>query len=162
MSLRFPCISAMLPFKHVCGHDSHQHEPRGPEGAYHATLPRTQPPKLPRCSQAPEALRLCCAGEPIEARRCGAIGAAYLYATSPHMFAGASAAAFARVRDAAKLDLYGCDCYAYGLLAAGFVDLVSTRATNEVGSDRWPQDARLCAAGGRLRAPSERPTCSVA
>ena len=28
-------------------------------------------------------------------------------------------ASWARVRDAAKLDLYGCDCYAYGLLAAG-------------------------------------------
>lgn len=45
------------------------------------------------------------------------------------MFEGSSAAAFARVRDAAKLDLYGCDCYAYGLLAAGFVDLVSTSLT---------------------------------
>ena len=44
------------------------------------------------------------------------------------MFEGDSAAAFARVRDAARLDLYGCDCYAYGLLAAGFVDLVSCKS----------------------------------
>lgn len=56
-------------------------------------------------------------------RKCGSVGAAYLYASSPHMFAGATETAFARVRDAARLPLYGCDCYAYGLLAAGFVDL---------------------------------------
>lgn len=73
-------------------------------------------------------LQLCNAGAPVETRQCGSIGAAYLYATTPHMFAGASLAAFHRVRDAAKLDLYGCDCYAYGLLAAGFVDLVSNCA----------------------------------
>ena len=64
------------------------------------------------------------AGEAIETRKCGGIGTAYLYATSPHMFSGATETAFARVRDAARLPLYGCDCYAYGLLAAGFVDLV--------------------------------------
>ena len=33
--------------------------------------------------------------------------------------------AFARVRDAVKRPLYGCDCYAYGLVASGFgADLV--------------------------------------
>ena len=133
-------------------------------GQREPTMPPCLAPSPRSCRGVPRPLQLplCCAGEPIEARRCGAIGAAYLYATSPHMFAGASAAAFACVRNAAKLDLYGCDCYAYGLLAAGFVDLVSTSATNDVGFYRWPEDARLCAAGGRLRAPSERPKCSVA
>jgi inositol-phosphate phosphatase/L-galactose 1-phosphate phosphatase/histidinol-phosphatase len=28
------------------------------------------------------------------------------------------------VRDRVRIPLYGCDCYAYGLLAAGHVDLV--------------------------------------
>jgi hypothetical protein len=28
------------------------------------------------------------------------------------------------VRDHVRIPLYGCDCYAYGLLAAGHVDLV--------------------------------------
>lgn len=32
--------------------------------------------------------------------------------------------AFHRVRDRVRIPLYGCDCYAYGLLAAGHVDLV--------------------------------------
>lgn len=65
-----------------------------------------------------------CAGKAIETRKCGNISAAYLYATSPHMFQGMTESAFGCVRDAARMPLYGCDCYAYGLLAAGFVDLV--------------------------------------
>jgi len=40
------------------------------------------------------------------------------------MFRGADAAAFARVAGAAKLVRFGADCYAYGLLAGGFIDLV--------------------------------------
>jgi fructose-1,6-bisphosphatase/inositol monophosphatase family enzyme len=32
--------------------------------------------------------------------------------------------AFVRVRDAVRVPMYGCDCYAYGLLAAGHTDLV--------------------------------------
>ncbi|HVA34737.1 MAG TPA: histidinol-phosphatase [Stellaceae bacterium] len=63
-------------------------------------------------------------GKPIATRACSALADATLYATSPEMFAGADASAFARVRSAAKLARYGADCYAYGVLAAGFVDLV--------------------------------------
>lgn len=63
-------------------------------------------------------------GRPIAARACGDIGNAYMYATTPHMFAGATEQAFNRVRDRVRIPLYGCDCYAYGLLAAGHVDLV--------------------------------------
>ena len=40
------------------------------------------------------------------------------------MFKGEDAASFARVSAAVKLTRFGADCYAYGLLAAGFVDLV--------------------------------------
>jgi fructose-1,6-bisphosphatase/inositol monophosphatase family enzyme len=32
--------------------------------------------------------------------------------------------AFHAVRDAVRIPMYGCDCYAYGLLAAGHCDLV--------------------------------------
>ncbi len=63
-------------------------------------------------------------GRPVHVRPCGELGRAALYATSPHMFEGADEQAFARVRDAVKLPLYGADCYAYGLLACGFADLV--------------------------------------
>jgi len=49
---------------------------------------------------------------------------AYLYTTSPHLFSGDSEDAFVRIRNKVKIPLYGCDCYAYGLLSAGHVDLV--------------------------------------
>jgi inositol-phosphate phosphatase/L-galactose 1-phosphate phosphatase/histidinol-phosphatase len=38
---------------------------------------------------------------------------------------GASETAFNALRDAVRIPLYGCDCYAYGLLAAGHCDLVA-------------------------------------
>jgi fructose-1,6-bisphosphatase/inositol monophosphatase family enzyme len=40
------------------------------------------------------------------------------------MFKEGDAAAFDRLSSAVKLVRYGADCYAYGLLAAGFIDLV--------------------------------------
>jgi histidinol-phosphatase len=63
-------------------------------------------------------------GRPIRCRPCPTLAAATLFATSPEMFQGADAAAFARLAAAAKLVRYGADCYAYGLVAAGFIDLV--------------------------------------
>jgi inositol-phosphate phosphatase/L-galactose 1-phosphate phosphatase/histidinol-phosphatase len=63
-------------------------------------------------------------GAPIRCRPCAALAAATVFATSPDMFHGADAASFGRVAAAAKLVRYGTDCYAYGILALGFVDLV--------------------------------------
>ena len=63
-------------------------------------------------------------GAPIRSRACPALTAATLFATTPEMFKGKDAAAFARVRAAVKLTRFGADCYAYGVLAAGFIDLV--------------------------------------
>jgi inositol-phosphate phosphatase/L-galactose 1-phosphate phosphatase/histidinol-phosphatase len=63
-------------------------------------------------------------GKPAHVRPCPEIGKAVLAASSPHMFAGEAAAAFERVRSRAGLAMYGADCYAYGLLASGFHDLV--------------------------------------
>ena len=40
------------------------------------------------------------------------------------MFHGADGEGFERLRRAVKLPRYGGDCYAYGLLASGHVDLV--------------------------------------
>jgi inositol-phosphate phosphatase / L-galactose 1-phosphate phosphatase / histidinol-phosphatase len=61
---------------------------------------------------------------PIRCRPCVELGAATLFATTPDMFRGSDAAAFRRLSAAAKLTRFGADCYAYGLLAAGFIDLV--------------------------------------
>ena len=63
-------------------------------------------------------------GAPIHCRPCAGLAAATLFATTPDMFRGPDAAGFARVSAAAKLTRFGADCYAYGLLAAGFIDLV--------------------------------------
>ena len=63
-------------------------------------------------------------GKPVATRACSVLGDATLYATAPDMFTGGDAEAFARVRKTVRLARYGADCYAYGLLAAGFVDLV--------------------------------------
>jgi inositol-phosphate phosphatase / L-galactose 1-phosphate phosphatase / histidinol-phosphatase len=63
-------------------------------------------------------------GAAIGCRSCAALAAATLFATTPDMFKGGDAASFARVSAAVKLVRYGADCYAYGLLAAGLIDLV--------------------------------------
>ena len=64
-------------------------------------------------------------GRPVHARPCAALAKAALYTTSPYMFKPKSdAAAYERVRKAVKLAGFGCDCYAYGLIANGTVDLV--------------------------------------
>ncbi|GLT86189.1 hypothetical protein SLE2022_043450 [Rubroshorea leprosula] len=63
-------------------------------------------------------------GEEVITRSCAKLSQAYLYTTSPHLFRGDAEEAFARVRSKVKVPLYGCDCYAYALLASGFVDLV--------------------------------------
>ncbi len=57
-------------------------------------------------------------------RPCPGLSEAVLYATTPHMFPGADFTAFERVRQAVRQPMYGSECYAYGLLASGFVDLV--------------------------------------
>ena len=63
-------------------------------------------------------------GAPIRVRPCPSLAAATVFATSPDMFVGVDKAGFRRVAAAAKLVRFGADCYAYGLLAHGFVDLV--------------------------------------
>jgi inositol-phosphate phosphatase / L-galactose 1-phosphate phosphatase / histidinol-phosphatase len=63
-------------------------------------------------------------GNPVYCRTAVALSAATLFATTPDMFHGPDAAAFARVSTAVKLTRFGADCYAYGLLAAGFIDVI--------------------------------------
>lgn len=60
----------------------------------------------------------------VRTRDCETLDAAYLYATSPDMFEGSSALSFEHVCTKVRTPLYGCDCYAYGLLSMGFTDIV--------------------------------------
>jgi len=52
------------------------------------------------------------------------IGSAILCCAAPEMFEGADAEAFERVRRSVRFCRYSADCFAYGLLASGLIDLV--------------------------------------
>ncbi len=64
-------------------------------------------------------------GAPARVRGCADLGQAWLYATSPQMFPGGDFDAFERLRVRVRRAVYGAECYAYGLLASGHVDLVA-------------------------------------
>ena len=55
---------------------------------------------------------------------CEAVKEASLFATTPHQFHGSDASGFAVLQARARMTRFGIDCYAYGLLALGFVDAV--------------------------------------
>ena len=63
-------------------------------------------------------------GRPIKVRACPGLDKAYMYSTAPQMFDGAAASRHQALAEKTKLFRWGGDCYAYGLLAAGHVDLV--------------------------------------
>ena len=77
-------------------------------------------------------------GSEIHSRACGEVSSAYLYATTPHMFEGKTEVAFNALRGQVRIPLYGCDCYAYGLLAAGHCDLVAEADLKPVGIETCP------------------------
>lgn len=52
------------------------------------------------------------------------LGEARLFTTTPALFTGDLAKAYAELESQVRLPRYGCDCYAYCLLAAGYADLV--------------------------------------
>jgi myo-inositol-1(or 4)-monophosphatase len=61
----------------------------------------------------------------LRVRPCDSLGDATLFATTPDMFATpGERRAFAALESAVKLRRFGGDCYAYCMLAMGFVDLV--------------------------------------
>jgi myo-inositol-1(or 4)-monophosphatase len=60
----------------------------------------------------------------LRSRNCRDIGDAILQTTSPRLMNETDRAAFERVENNVRLSRYGGDCYAYCMLAAGFVDLV--------------------------------------
>lgn len=63
-------------------------------------------------------------GTAVHTRACADLGQAHLATTGPGYFDAESWIAFERVRVAARDTLWGGDCYNYGLLAAGHLDLV--------------------------------------
>ncbi len=64
-------------------------------------------------------------GKPVKTRKTEKLEDAWLAATTPDMFSGKDAEAFARLRaQFPRRTVWGNDCYAYGLLASGHLDLV--------------------------------------
>lgn len=57
-------------------------------------------------------------------RRCASLKDAVMATTSPKLFSGDELRAYDRVESVTRLARYGCDCYAYCMLAAGHIDLV--------------------------------------
>jgi myo-inositol-1(or 4)-monophosphatase len=60
----------------------------------------------------------------LQVRACEGIAQASLYTTSPLLMSVEERARFERVEKRVRLSRYGGDCYAYCMVAAGFVDLV--------------------------------------
>jgi inositol-phosphate phosphatase/L-galactose 1-phosphate phosphatase/histidinol-phosphatase len=64
-------------------------------------------------------------GQPITTRACSELANAYMYSTAPEMFKGTDITRrHEAVAQKVKNFRWGGDCYAYGLLASGHVDLV--------------------------------------
>jgi histidinol-phosphatase len=63
-------------------------------------------------------------GAPARVRPCARVAEAALSTTGPNWFSQEELAAFDRVRGAAKVQHWGGDCHAFGLVASGFIDLV--------------------------------------
>lgn len=65
-----------------------------------------------------------CNGEVCRTRPCHRLDEALISATSPDMFGGEDWATFDAVSGDARIRRFGGDCYAYGLLALGCIDIV--------------------------------------
>jgi histidinol-phosphatase len=63
-------------------------------------------------------------GEPARVRPCARVADAALSTTGPNWFSPDELAAFDRARAIAKVQHWGGDCHAFGLVASGFIDLV--------------------------------------
>jgi len=85
-------------------------------------------------------------GKPVSTRRGHPLNLATSGSTSPTMFTGADAERIARVHDAIKLPVWGGDCYLYGMLALGTIDLVIEKGLSDY--DYLAPTAMIQAAGG--------------
>ena len=69
---------------------------------------------------------------PLRTRPTTRLGDAVLYSTHDSMFREPElAAAYQRLREGVRLQRWGGDCYAYGLLALGHLDLVVENGLND-------------------------------
>lgn len=60
----------------------------------------------------------------LSTRACADLSDAIMFTTSPHLYSGDIKRRFDAVESKVRLSRYGCDCYAFALLAGGHIDLV--------------------------------------
>jgi histidinol phosphatase-like enzyme (inositol monophosphatase family) len=75
---------------------------------------------------------------PLKVRECPGLAQTLSATTDPNLFRNEEAAAFERLRTAVRLTRYGCDAYAYAMVAAGAMDLVI-----ETGLKCWDVEAAV-------------------
>lgn len=63
-------------------------------------------------------------GQPAKVRACPDLAHGYAFTTAPELFCPQTRPGWDRIAAKVKRVRYGCDCYAYALLASGFVDVV--------------------------------------
>jgi histidinol phosphatase-like enzyme (inositol monophosphatase family) len=66
----------------------------------------------------------------LRTRTCPDLAQATLSTTTPRMFTGDLLERYMRIESEARLTRFGCDCYAYSMLAAGHIDVVVETALN--------------------------------
>jgi histidinol phosphatase-like enzyme (inositol monophosphatase family) len=84
----------------------------------------------------------------LRVRACPSLDQAVIATTDQNLFRGAEGEAWGAVRAAARLARYGCDAYAYAMIALGCLDLVV-----ETGLKCWDIDSAvplLAGAGGQV------------
>jgi myo-inositol-1(or 4)-monophosphatase len=60
----------------------------------------------------------------LKTRPCANLAEAVLYTTTPRLMPDEERRLFGKIEDSVRMSRYGGDCYAYCMLAAGFIDLV--------------------------------------
>lgn len=74
----------------------------------------------------------------LKTRPCPSLSGAIIATTDPALFTGAETGAWTQVRAASRLARFGCDAYAYAMVAAGTMDLVV-----ESGLKSWDIEAAV-------------------
>jgi histidinol phosphatase-like enzyme (inositol monophosphatase family) len=73
---------------------------------------------------------------PLKIRTCPSLADAVIGTTDPHLYTGDEVAAYTNLRTATKLVRYGCDAYAFAMVAAGTMDIAL-----ETGLKPWDIEA---------------------
>ncbi|WP_088343530.1 MULTISPECIES: histidinol-phosphatase [Rhodomicrobium] len=84
----------------------------------------------------------------IETRPCASLSGAVLAATTPDMFKGDEPGRFGSLSRSCRMTRFGSDCYAYCMLAMGFVDIVAEASLKPF--DIAPLIPIIHAAGGKV------------